>query len=137
MNTINKENSGYQDRPVKVVQFGEGNFLRAFADEMIDAANEQNIFDGNIVMLKPTPVRAGSGTFESFRHQECQYTLVLRGRKEGRTVCEKRKITSVKEILSIYDDWHTVLKLAALESLQIIISNTTEAGIIYKEEERK
>ena len=136
MNTINKENSGYQDRPVKVVQFGEGNFLRAFADEMIDAANEQNIFDGNIVMLKPTPVRAGSGTFESFRHQECQYTLVLRGRKEGRTVCEKRKITSVKEILSIYDDWHTVLKLAALESLQIIISNTTEAGIIYKEEER-
>ena len=136
MKTINKENSGYQDRAVKVVQFGEGNFLRAFADEMIDEANEQNVFGGNIVILKPTPVRAGSGTFESFRRQECQYTVVLRGKKEGHTVCEKRKITSVKEILSIYDEWQAVLKLAAVESLKIVISNTTEAGIIYKEEKR-
>ena len=53
MNRLNKQMTGKKDRPIKVVQFGEGNFLRAFVDYMIDIANEQGLFGGDIVLIKP------------------------------------------------------------------------------------
>ncbi|MDE6517789.1 MAG: tagaturonate reductase, partial [Acetatifactor sp.] len=53
MDVLNKSMTGKKERPVKVVQFGEGNFLRAFVDYMIDIANEQGRFDGDIVLIKP------------------------------------------------------------------------------------
>ena len=53
MQVLNKEITGKKERPVRVVQFGEGNFLRAFVDYMIDIANEEGRFDGDIVLIKP------------------------------------------------------------------------------------
>ena len=69
-------------RPVRVLQFGEGNFLRAFSDCMIDIANEKGIFDGSIAVVKPKP----TGSLERFRRQDCMYTVVFRGRRNGETV---------------------------------------------------
>ena len=67
MDRLNRKRSAYQDRPVKVIQFGEGNFLRAFADYMIDCANEQNIFNGNIVLIKPMPQNTASDISNLFQ----------------------------------------------------------------------
>ena len=133
MEKINKEKSGYQERPIKIVQFGEGNFLRAFVDYMVDAANRQGKFNGNIAMLKPTPVRPGSSSFQSFADQECQYTVILRGKQNGKTVNKKQIVSSVEELVSIYDSFDRFLELARLESVRFVVSNTTEAGIAFDE----
>ena len=74
MELLNRQKTGKKERPVKVLQFGEGNFLRAFMDYMIDIANERGEFNGDIVLVKP--IEAGS--LESFHEQECQYTVHLR-----------------------------------------------------------
>ena len=63
-------------RPIKVLQYGEGNFLRAFVDYMIDIANEKGVFDGNIAIVKPISF----GSTEMFHNQNNLYTVVLRGK---------------------------------------------------------
>ena len=89
METLNRVKTGKKSRPVRVVQFGEGNFLRAFVDYMIDIANEQGTFDGDIVLIKPIEF----GNLDNFRAQECQYTVSLRGNVNG----EGRKINRPNE----------------------------------------
>ena len=76
MEILNKAKTGKKDRPIRVVQFGEGNFLRGFVDYMIDIANEQGKFDGDIVLIKPIEF----GNLDNFHNQDCQYTVSLRGR---------------------------------------------------------
>ena len=70
MELLNRKKTGKVERPVKVLQFGEGNFLRAFVDYMIDIANEQGKFNGDIVLVKPIEF----GSLDRFHDQECQYT---------------------------------------------------------------
>ena len=79
MELLSKAKTGKVERPVKVLQFGEGNFLRAFVDYMIDIANESGEFDGDIVLVKPIEF----GTLDRFHEQECQYTVQLRGIVDG------------------------------------------------------
>ena len=89
MDVLNKQMTNPKDRPVKVVQFGEGNFLRGFVDYMIDIANEQGKFDGSIVLIKPIEF----GNLDNFHKQDCQYTVSLRGRVDGeigRASCRER-----------------------------------------------
>ena len=74
MDILNKAKTGKKERPIKVVQFGEGNFLRGFVDYMIDIANEQGKFDGDIVLIKPIEF----GNLDMFHKQDCQYTVSLR-----------------------------------------------------------
>ena len=93
MEVLNKTMTNPVNRPIKVVQFGEGNFLRGFVDYMIDIANEQGKFDGSIVLIKPIEF----GNLENFHKQECQYTVSLRGRVDGEAKILNRKITSVAE----------------------------------------
>ena len=131
MDRLNRKRSAYQDRPVKVIQFGEGNFLRAFADYMIDCANEQNIFNGNIVLIKPMPQNTASDISNLFQKQECQYTVVLRGQIDGQISNTKRIISCVKEMIRVHDAYAEFLALAGLDTLELVISNTTEAGITY------
>lgn len=116
-------------RPIKVLQYGEGNFLRGFADYMIDIANEKGVFNGSVAIVKP--IRYGS--LEAFRRQECTYTLSLRGIEDGRARMENRIITSIAEACGAYEDYDTYASYAHLDSLRFIISNTTEAGIVYDE----
>ena len=69
------ENLQKQKRPIRVLQFGEGNFLRAFVDYMLDIANEKGVFDGNVAIVKPIAF----GSLENFHKQNNNYTVVLRG----------------------------------------------------------
>lgn len=122
-------------RPIRVIQYGEGNFLRAFADEMIDIANEKGVFDGRIALVKPRPV-TGTDRTDQFRAQNCNYTVLLRGNRQGKPVEEARVVTSVGEICRSTEDYELYSRLAELDSLQVILSNTTEAGISYEPTDR-
>lgn len=117
-------------RPVKVLQFGEGNFLRAFADWMIDIANEKAGFNGSIVLVKPINI----GTlFPAFKEQDFRYTVLLRGLVDGEPVEQARVITSVSDAVDAYLEYDRYAAYAKCETLRFIISNTTEAGIVLDE----
>ncbi|MBH1940513.1 tagaturonate reductase [Mobilitalea sibirica] len=117
------------ERPVKVLQYGEGNFLRGFVDYMIDVANEAGVFHGNVVIVKPIPY----GNLDLFREQECQYSVSLRGNENGESKVINRKITSISEAIGAYEEYDKYMEYAKYPSLQFIVSNTTEAGIVYDE----
>ncbi len=127
---INYNKAG-NNLPEKVLQFGEGNFLRAFADWMIDEMNEQNLFGGKVVVVQPLP----SGMVEMLNTQDGLYTLYLRGIEQGQTVNKKKIITSVSRGLNPYSQWQDYLQTAENPDMELIISNTTEAGIEFKEED--
>lgn len=119
-------------RPVRVVQFGEGNFLRAFVDEMLDIANEQGRFNGSIVLVKPIPF----GNLDMFHEQDCRYTVILRGMENGQMVENARLITSVSDAVDAYGEYEKYAALARVPSLRFVVSNTTEAGIVLDENDR-
>ncbi len=131
MKLLNKQLSKAKERPIKVVQFGEGNFLRGFCDYMIDLANEQGDFDGAVALVQPIP----SGMKDMFEKQECQYTLQLRGIIDGKESKKTRVITACQEIVSPFEQYDRYLRLATMASVRFVISNTTEAGIVYHEED--
>jgi len=113
-------------RPVKVLQFGEGNFLRAFVDYMLDIANEQGWFNGSIVLVKPIPF----GSLDVFHEQDCRYTVLLRGMENGQRVEKSRLVTSVSDAVDAYAEYEKYAAFAKLDTLRLIVSNTTEAGIV-------
>ena len=117
------------DRPVKIVQFGEGNFLRAFVDWIIDILNEKSDFNGSVMMVQP--LKNGMG--EMINAQNGIYTTVLRGVQNGKPVEEFRKITSVRGCINPYTEYDEFMKQAENPDLRFFISNTTEAGIAYHE----
>ena len=128
--------SGYKgyvlkDAPEKVMQFGEGNFLRAFVDYFFDVANEKAGFNGKVVLVQPI----AAGLTKMINEQEGLYTLYLRGSENGEKVDLKRVISSCSRGLNPYDagGWDEVLKLARSKDLEFVVSNTTEAGIVYDE----
>lgn len=132
MELLNKTKTGKKERPVKVLQFGEGNFLRAFVDYMIDIANEQGKFDGDIVLVKPIEF----GSLDRFREQESQYTVQLRGIVDGEPKKISRVVTSVTDVVDAYEEYDRYAAFAELDSLRFIVSNTTEAGIVYDDTDR-
>ena len=133
MELLNKQMTKPVERPVKVAQFGEGNFLRAFVDYMIDIANEKGLFDGSIVLIRPI----GFGNMDQmFKDQDCQYTLQLRGRVDGEPYVETRQITSVKDIVSPFGNYEDYINVAKIDTLRFVVSNTTEAGIVFNEEDK-
>ncbi len=132
MELLNRQKTGKKERPVKVLQFGEGNFLRAFVDYMIDIANEQGTFDGDIVLVKPIEF----GSLERFHKQECQYTVQLRGNVDGEAKKINRIVTSVADAVDAYGEYEKYAEYAKLDTLRFIVSNTTEAGIVYDDTDR-
>ena len=117
---------------MKVLQFGEGNFLRAFVDYMFDVANEKGVTDAKITIVKPVKF----GSIEALKAQNCEYTLLTRGRENGKTVENARVIRSVCDAIGAYEDFNALLALARDPELKIIVSNTTEAGIALSEDDR-
>ena len=132
MELLSKEKTGKVERPVRVLQFGEGNFLRAFVDYMIDIANEQGKFDGDIVLVKPIEF----GSLDRFHAQECQYTVQLRGIVDGEPKRINRIVTSVSDAVDAYGEYQRYADYAKLDTLRFIVSNTTEAGIVYDDTDR-
>ncbi len=126
--------SGYtgfvqKDAQVKVLQFGEGNFLRAFVDYFFDISNEKAGFDGKVALVQPI----AQGLTKLINDQEGLYTLYLRGSENGEKVDLKRVISAVDCCLNPYEktDFDKMMEIATSDSLDIIVSNTTEAGIAY------
>lgn len=131
MELISKKVTKKVERPVRVLQFGEGNFLRAFADYMIDEANEKGVFNGDVIIAKPR-----KGSLEGFRTQQCQYTVQLRGRVNGEPTKINRTVTCVTDAVECYGEYEKYAALSKLDSLRFVISNTTEAGIVYDPTDR-
>lgn len=117
--------------PERIIQFGEGNFLRAFIDWMVDEMNRQGLFLGRTIVVQPIP----HGLVDALNQQDGLYTLLLRGLIEGKIKEEKRIITSVSRGINPYEDWQGFLKCAAQPELRFMVSNTTEAGIAYVKED--
>ncbi len=113
--------------PEKVMQFGKGNFLRAFVDYFFDIANEKADWNGKIVIIE----HSASTSAAEFNNQDGLYTLYLRGNEKGKKIDAKRIISSVSRCLNPYDDFEGLMALARSKNLEIIVSNTTEAGITY------
>ncbi len=119
-----------EDAPVRVLQFGEGKFLRGFVDYFIDVMNEKANFNSKVTLVQPI----SQGAFrlkDIINEQQGLYTLYLQGFQDGKEVREKRVISTVKNCLNAYEDWDTVLELAKNKDLRFITCNTTEAGIVY------
>lgn len=129
MELLNKKISKAVERPVKVLQFGEGNFLRAFVDYIFDVTNEKTDFNGGVVIVKPIEF----GSLERFHNQECQYTLQLRGFENGEPKKITRVITSVMDAVAAIEDYDKYVEYGLADTLRYIVSNTTEAGIVYDE----
>lgn len=114
-------------RPIKVLQFGEGNFLRAFADWMIDLMNEQTDFNGSIQVVQPLP----QGMVGLLNAQDCLYHVALNGIQQGKPFSSTRLITSVAEAINPFEHAEAFIEISKNPDLQFVISNTTESGIAY------
>jgi tagaturonate reductase len=125
---LNRENAQSSvNYPVKVLQFGEGNFLRAFVDWIVDILNEKTGFDGSVQVVQPLP----QGMGDLLNSQEGLYHVILQGIKNGRPSKEARLIQCVKGVINPYQDLPSYLKSAESGHMKFIISNTTESGIAF------
>ena len=129
---IRKNVPSLNNRPVKVLQFGEGNFLRAFADWVIDILNSETSFNGDIQIIQP--LKNGMGNV--INSQDGLYHVVLNGIKNGESFQETRLITSVKGVINPFEDIDAYYKQAENPELRFLISNTTEAGIVYNADDK-
>ncbi|MCI8697586.1 MAG: tagaturonate reductase [Oscillospiraceae bacterium] len=118
-----------EDAPEKVLQFGEGNFLRAFVNYWFDAANEKAGWNGKCVLVQPI----AQGLAKLINDQQGLYTLYLRGRENGEQVDKKRVVSSVSRCLDPYEKegFDAMMAVAVSDDLEYVVSNTTEAGIVY------
>ena len=116
-----------KEAPERVLQFGEGNFLRAFVDYFIDILNERTEFNGKVVLTQPI----SPGLAEVINSQEGLYTLFLRGQENGEKVSRKRVISCVSRCINPYQDYAALLACAEIPELRFLVSNTTEAGIVF------
>jgi tagaturonate reductase len=125
---LNRQTVSTERRPIRVLQFGEGNFLRAFCDWMIDILNEKTDFNGNVKIVQP--IAQGMGAM--INSQEGLYHVVLNGKRSNET----RLITCVDSVMNPYEDYNRFLALAEYPDLEFVVSNTTEAGIAFNENDR-
>jgi tagaturonate reductase len=133
MNSFPHIQSETQKRPLKILQFGQGNFLRAYLDWMFERLNRETDFNAGVHILQPMAPKAGL-TLEKLREQKHLYTVLLRGLKNGKPFVSKDIIECVIGSSNATSEWIEVLKCAESESLRFIVSNTTESGIVYQEE---
>ncbi len=112
----------------KIIQFGEGGFLRGFADWMLQQVNEKTDFDGKVVVVQPIE----KGMCDMLSAQGCVYTHICRG-VEG---VDSRKIDVISRCVKPYEDFDAYLKLAENPDFRFVISNTTEAGIVFSDNDK-
>lgn len=130
LNRSTVANNKYKSR---VLQFGEGNFLRAFVDWIIFEMNKETGFDAGVTVVQPIE----SGLTDFINSQDGLYTLFLQGIKNGEPVRDEFLIDVINNCINPYDDFNGYLETARDENIEFIISNTTESGISYLKEEKK
>jgi tagaturonate reductase len=118
---------GQSSLPDKVLQFGEGGFLRGFVDWMIHGMNQAGIFNGRAIVVQPI----AHGQVEKLNEQDGAYTLLMRGIEEGKVTERQELITSISRGINPYTDYANYLDCASNPDLRFIVSNTTEAGIVF------
>jgi tagaturonate reductase len=130
MKTLNRNTckANYK-APERIMQFGGGNFLRAFADWMFDVLNKETNFRGSIVVIKPTK----GGDYEALKAQDGLFHVVLDGINNGQLASEETLVESVSRIIQPYTQWEEYLALSENPDLRFIVSNTTEAGIRFSD----
>lgn len=119
--------------PEKIIQFGEGNFLRAFVDYMFNTINAQGLFEGGVTLVQP--IAGGDFLRNVLNEQEGLYTLIARGNEDGKKVVKKTLISCVNRCINPYVDLAEYNKCAENPELKYVVSNTTEAGIAWKDED--
>ncbi len=119
--------------PVRILQFGEGNFLRAFVDWMIDRMNEEIHFRTGVTVIQPIT----DGLTREINTQNGLYTLFLNGLRDGKPYSEHRVIRCIDRCLNPYEDFKGYLSTAENGDLRFVISNTTEAGIAFNGKDKR
>lgn len=119
-------------RTEKIIQFGEGGFLRGFVDWIVQLTNEASDFDASVVVVQPIE----KGMCEKLEMQNCVYTHVMRGMKNGVATVEKKVIDVISRTVEPYRDFEAYLALADNPSFRFIVSNTTESGIEFKDSDK-
>ena len=117
-----------KERPVRVIQFGEGGFLRGFVDWMLQKLNDQGAFNGSVAVVQPIE----AGMCDLLSTQNCLYTHIIRG-AEG---MEKTIVDVISHCVKPYEDFNAYLALAENPDARFIVSNTTESGIAFREEDQ-
>lgn len=112
-------------RPIKILQFGEGNFLRAFADWIIQKLNDGKVINADVCVVQPVE----AGRVAELAKQDGLYTVCLEGVDKGERVQTREIIDVLADFVNPYTDYAKFLQYAHSEELEVIISNTTEAGI--------
>lgn len=116
-------------RPEKVIQFGEGGFLRGFVDWILQITNEKTDFNGSVVVVQPIE----NGLCDKLTEQNCVYTHIMRGIQDGVQTVDKKIIDVISRCIKPYEDWNSYLALAENPEFRFVFSNTTESGIEYVE----
>ena len=114
-------------RKETVIQFGEGGFLRGFADYFFQKLQDKGLFDGSVVIVQPIE----KGMCSVLEQQGCEYNLFLRGIDNGQVVDEHTHIDIISRCVNPYENFESYMKLAENPDFRFIVSNTTEAGIEY------
>lgn len=126
---LNKQTVEKPVLPIKILQFGEGNFLRAFVDWQIDKANEAGVMNHGVAIVQPID-KGMAGMLEG---QDCLYHVYLEGVKDKQPVKDVRLVKSVQCAINPYEDYAAYEKIFLSPELEATVSNTTEAGIRYEE----
>lgn len=132
MKTLNRKNvTDTPKHPERILQFGEGNFLRAFVDWMVQRMNERVGFDSSVAIVQPI----AQGMADLINRQDGLYHLVLEGMKDGEAVRETELINCVTRCINPYDEFASYQSLVESSDLRFVVSNTTEAGIQWADGE--
>ena len=116
----------------RIIQFGEGGFLRGFVDYFFQKLNDKGLFEGSVVVVQPIK----TGMCEMLEAQNCEYNLFLRGVDNGKVVDEHTHIDVISRCINPYEDYEGYLNLAKNPDFRFIVSNTTEAGIVYEDDNK-
>ncbi len=115
----------------KIIQFGEGGFLRGFVDWIIQLTNEASDFNGEVVVVQPIE----KGMCDMLEKQNCEYTHIMRGLKSGEEVVDIKKIDVISRCVKPYENFESYLSLAENSDFRFIVSNTTESGIAFSKDD--
>ena len=127
MKALNKETALKVQRPERIIQFGEGNFLRAFVDWIIYNMNEKADFNSSVVVVQPID----KGMVDMLNAQDDLYHVNLQGLDKGEVVNSLTMIDVISRALNPYTQNAEFMKLAEQPEMRFVISNTTEAGIAF------
>lgn len=132
MQHLTKTAHNKTEYPERVLQFGTGNFLRAFTDWMIHRMNKEAGFNGSVVVVQSTK----RGAAETINEQDGLYSLFLQGMLDGKAVRRHEVVESISRALNVHEQFEDYMALAENPDLRFVVSNTTEAGIAFDAEDR-